>query len=479
MSIKSVLFGAAAMSLVSVLRLLAQFFALPVLARMLSPEEYGLVGMAMPFLLFAMLLADSGLGSSLVRTAQDRKVEWSTCFWISVFFGTILALLLCGVTPFIVNFYGDHRLTNILYALSLVVFLQSIILVPVAALQQKRKFGIIAISDLASILTGIATALFLAFHGYGVWALVGQQLAQYIVKVVLNLGLSPFRPQFLFSMADIESHIKFGRNVLGASVTGFILRSMDNLVIGKVQNADAVGVYTMAGQFLRLPGMVVTGPLQYTLYSFLAPLKDERERVKTIFDFVTRILSTTIFPGMCMIAVAHEPIFHLLLSEKWYASGQIFSIMAPAFALMSVMSTGDMLMMVFGRTDIQFRMTTEFGILALLMLLGTVHAGGLFYVAVGYSAVVFVYAYRRMSLVMGVMKCSAGEFFKLLLIPVLVSGVGVALYLLTQSFLGNNVLFLTLYAATIATIMIGIAALFQRQAFVSGFKAFKAETHHA
>ena len=416
MSLKKIALGAAAMSAVNILKLLAQFVTVPILARLLSPADYGLVAIAMPFILFVMLIADSGLGMSLVRTSRDNRAEWSTCFWLAILMGGVLSLLMGLLGPIIAYFYAEPKLTPIVWSLSLIIVGQTIALIPNAALQQQKKFGVISIIDLASIAASISTAVYTAMHGAGVWALVGQQLALYAVRIALTLWLSPFKPQFLFDLKLVHEHLRFGRDVLSVNLVGFFTRSMDNMVLGKVLGAAPVGIYSMAFQFLRLPFMLVTGPLMYVLYAQLSPVRDDKEHVKANFLVLTRLLAIIIFPAMAMVAAAQQPIFHLLLSPKWAESGQIFALAAAATAVQAVTALNATLMMVLGRTALQLRVATEYFIIWAAGLLVSVWFG-LTAVALAYVLIVLLYVPRSLSLTLPVIGCSYMQYFGTMLLP--------------------------------------------------------------
>lgn len=192
MSLKRLAVGTAAMSSVNIFRILAQVLVLPILSRLLSPSDYGIVGIAMPFILFAMMLADAGIGMSLVRTPVSEREEWSTCFWLSVLLGLVLAIIVAGLAPLASSIYSEPSLSPIVMTLAVIVFLQAIFLIPRASQQQAHQFGIIAGSEIASVICGIGTAVVIALSGGGAWALVGQQLAFFVVRVGLCYGLLLF-----------------------------------------------------------------------------------------------------------------------------------------------------------------------------------------------------------------------------------------------------------------------------------------------
>src|SRR5262249_55940561 len=160
------------------------------------------------------MIADAGLGMSLVRTPAKDREEWSTCFWLSVLFGLVLAILSAGLAPLAANLFGEPSLESILKALAVGVFAQAVFLVPRAAQQQSDHFTTIAGTEIAAIFTGIAAAVVIGLNGGGAWALVAQQLTFFVLRLLLTLFLSPFRPVLAFDLQKAKSHLVFGRDLL-------------------------------------------------------------------------------------------------------------------------------------------------------------------------------------------------------------------------------------------------------------------------
>ena len=158
MALRKVAFGTAAIAGVNIARMGAQFIVVPILSRILSPSDYGLVAMAMPFVLFTMMFSDAGVGQSLVRTDHAEKSVWSTSFWLTMMLGLGLALVIVASAPIAALFFGEPRLTAIIMSLSIVVLMQAGATIPEASLRQKQRFGTIAWTEIVSILAGIGAA---------------------------------------------------------------------------------------------------------------------------------------------------------------------------------------------------------------------------------------------------------------------------------------------------------------------------------
>lgn len=405
------------MSSVSVLRLLSQFLVIPILSRLLSPTDYGLMAIAMPFVLFTMVFADAGVGRSIIRTPASQKDEWSTCFWLSVLLGLVLGIIMIVLGPIASAIFGEKDLSPIIMSLSLVIFAQSISTVPGAALQQHHRFKTIAAIELTSLFSGIAAAVGIALAGGGAWALAGQQIVLYLVRCALSFWYTPFKPIRVFELKIVRDHLIFGRDVIGVALVQLTIRSLDGLIIGKALGSAMLGFYSMAFQFARLPVMLVTGPLQYVMYAQLAQIRNNVAGIGHIFLLMSRIIASVVFPVVGMVAVAHQPIFTWLLSEKWAFSGEIYMIVAASCSLQAITGIGNIVMMALGRTDRQFRITAEFASLWLVSLFFMV-SYGITISALTYSVVVILYAPRLLSLLLPLINCSFASYFRALRVAI-------------------------------------------------------------
>lgn len=456
-------------SLTSIARLLAQFLAIPILARLLSPEDYGIVAMALPYVFFAMVISDAGIGMSLIRTSVNNYRVWSTCFWISLILGSVLTSLLFLGAPFFSLFLEEPRLEPIVKALAFTVFLQSFFSIPGAELQQSQRFKLLSIIEIFSIAVGIIIAIFAARNGAGPWALVFQQLAFYILRAILNFWFSTFRPRLYFSWQEAKSHIKFGGNLLAIELIRFLSKSADKIVIGKLLTVAAVGVYSMAFQFAQLPSMLVTGPLQYVFYAKLSKIKEDTIGISKIFIFLTRVLAIIIFPFVGMVAAAHQPVFTVLLSDKWLGSGNIYMLIAAASSLNAVMGISNIIRIVLGRTDLQLRIVTEQGLLWVFMLL-SVASYGIEWLAIAYSIVFIAYAPRQLMITLPIIRCTYGVYFKSIIIPIVCTLIGIGSYTIIVDFYSINLYMQIITAAFLSFCCMLLAWYLQKEVIKSEMK---------
>lgn len=430
MSLRRIVTGTAFVSSASVIRILAQFIALPILSRLLSSTDYGLVAIASPFIAFAMLITDAGLGMSLVRsTPLEDDTAWSTSFWVIFSLGGALATILLLLSPLAAYAFGEPKLQLIVLILSFTIAAQAAAVIPGAALQQSRRFSAVAVIEISSTLLGIATAVTAALLGAGVWSLVAQQIVFFAVRLVLTFAWSPFRPRLVFNVAAIKHHLIFGRDILSTNLIAHVSGSIDNLAIGGVLGPTAVGYYNMAMQFIRLPTTVITGPLQFVLYSHLATIKDNLPAIRRTFLLITRILAILVVPSLGMVAAAHYPVFKIVLSEKWSQSGTLFMILAAAGAVQAMMALGGDIMLVLGRTDLRLRTTIEFSLIWFVaLLLSLAISRDIHWVAVAYNCAVVLYMPRTLSIVLSLIKCPFTHYLEAMAVPAIVTPATIFLY---------------------------------------------------
>lgn len=434
MSFKSILSGTAAMSAVRVVRLAAQFVAVPVLARLLTPEEYGLVALAMPFALFAMMLADAGMGMSLVRTPLAARAEWSSSFWLTLLFGAALAGLMLLIAFPAARLFDEPPLAPMLVVLAFVVLAQAIHVIPISALQQAGRFRTIALVDVSATALGLITAVGMARDHYGAWALIGQQVVYFATRVTLACLLSPFRPTLELHWHAARAHVLFGRNVLGNGLTNYFARSFDQWVVGRVLGTAIVGTYSMAFLFARLPVLVLSGPLQYVMYAHLARIKDDPRAIAHYYLTMTRLIAAIILPAMGIAAVAHAPMFTLLLSPTWAEAGVLFSLIACGSALQALTGMGETVLFALGHTQRQLKASLAFAILWVVVLFACVTQGAPT-VALGFSAIVCVYQWFYLRMVLRVLELRMADYLRTIATPLFFTATAMMFYHLAMSHL--------------------------------------------
>src|SRR5262245_47950398 len=221
LALKKLAISAAALSAARAVQAASSFLALPLLARLLAPEQFGLVALAMSFVLFTMAFSDAGMGQSLVRTPPEERDVWSSAFWMISGLSASLSLLLLLIAWPAAWVFNQPGLAPLVMALAPLPLMQGMLSPAIADLQQREKFPQQALAEISGALSGIVAAIVVALNGGGAWALVIQQLAYWVVKGAVLMSFTRFRPHFVLNWKVLDVHMRFGRDTAGWSLINF------------------------------------------------------------------------------------------------------------------------------------------------------------------------------------------------------------------------------------------------------------------
>lgn len=409
-------FGAAALAAANIVRVIAQALVVPLLARFITPADFGLVAVASPFLTLILVFSDAGVGMSLLRSKSYLEDLWSTAFWLVVSVGVALSCLLVAVAPIAAWAFDEPILAQILSALAIIPLLQGLIAIPSTKIYQRERLAYLAAVESVSTLVGAAVAITMALTGAGLWALVAQQLGYWLVKFVGIFIAADFAPKIRFDRRLLQGHVKFGRDQIAFRLIDFFSRGADPLVVGKVLGVEAAGYFALATQIVRLPRMLLLGPINTAVYPRLIRVHEDLAELRNIFLASTRILAAVIFSSMAFAAVESQTVFSIALSDRWIPAATLFSLLVPVNALMAVTSLNGTVLMAINRTDVQVLTSAEYTSLRFVILCSTAW-GGLEALAFGLNAAFGLYFYRFSTLFLPTIECSFSQFFGALFLP--------------------------------------------------------------
>ena len=338
-----------------ILGALLQFGISVFLARLLSPRDFGLIGMVFVFTGFASSLSEMGLAASLVQQRAVSEQQLNTVFWVNVAAGTLLTILLGLTAPLIARFYQEPALRLLTAAVALNLILSSLNVVQnallVRSLNFQTKFWIGSVSILISGIVGIA----MAFSGAGVWSLVGQSMTSTAIQVAVMWRLSSWRPKFSFDLSAFKELMHFGGNLVGSNILHYWGRNIDKLLIGRLIGSSALGIYTLADNLMRLPVSNVTDITSAVMFPALSAMQDDVESVKRIYLRATRMIALLTFPMMIGLIILAEPTILAVYGEKWKEAVGIVQVLCFSGMAQSIYFTGGWIFLSQGRTDIVFR----------------------------------------------------------------------------------------------------------------------------
>ena len=369
--------GALAVSGAGAVRLALQLALLPILARMVGPSDYGLVALALPFIMITNVLADGGLVGALARTRDVTPRLESSIFWISAAGGLALTLLVCAAAWPIGLAMREPRLPPLLMALSPILLLNGLSVVSNGKIIRERRFAIYAGGDLIATVAAASTALAVATQGGGAWALVAQQLVLWVCKLAWVTFKARPHVGLALSLGEARAPVIFGAKSVGSTLADFASRNVDNMIIGAVLGATALGYYAMAYQVIRIPDMLISGPLY--LYTFTAVSRvanaDDREAVRSLARAGLRLTAVIIAPLFLGLALVADLAVRLLLGEKWLgaiAPLRWLTVAGFGFCLCSMIAA---MLNGMGRAGLQLRLSLTLGVLSIVAVAGAARFG--------------------------------------------------------------------------------------------------------
>lgn len=310
--------------------LIVNFVISVILARLLEPADFGLVGMMALFMGLASVFANSGLSAALIQRKTITADDETSVFVLNIVAGAALALLLCLISPLVAHFYHKPILFSLLCVNSLTVVISSFAIVQSALLARNMKFKQTAIIGTASSMISGLTGIVMAYLEYGVWSLVGAGISAGLVRTSLYWKMSPWRPTGRVSWQCIRSMWGYSSNLLGCSLIGITYQNMYSVIIGKVYSPESLGYYNRANSLRMMPVDIMTGIVNRVSFPLFSRCQDDKplllKRVREIIRG-TLLLSAG---GLTLLAVIADPLIPLLLTEKWRPSIPLLRILCYA-----------------------------------------------------------------------------------------------------------------------------------------------------
>lgn len=328
------------------------FVVMVIMARILTPTDYGLVGMLTIFIAISQSLIDSGFSQALIRKQNRSQVDCSTVFYFNIVVGVVIYILLYICAPLIARFYEEPILSSITRLISLSVVINSFVVVQRALLTECLDFKTQAKASLsASVISGVVGIL-MAKYGFGVWSIVVYQLINLSVNVGLLWILSRWRPSLQFSWPSFIEMFGFGSKLAVSGIIDTIYKNLYLIVIGKIFKAADLGYYTRAQLFADFPSSNFTGIIQRVTFPVLCSIQDDDERLCGVYRRFLKLSAFVIFPLMMgLVAVAH-PLVVLLLKEQWDFTAVLLQILCFSMMWYPIHSINLNLLQVKGRSDL-------------------------------------------------------------------------------------------------------------------------------
>lgn len=450
-----------------------QFLQIGILARLLEPSSFGLMGMIMVVVGFAQSFSDMGLSNAIIQRKGTTKEQLSSLYWLNILSGIIVFILVLIFTPFVVSFYNEPQLESLLFMISFVFLITPIGQQFQVLLEKDLKFDIIAKIDILSSVFGVILSIFLAFLGQDVKALVWGLIVTTSIKSVsfLVIGWKKSRPIFYFNIRELKGFLRFGFYQMGEKSLNYFSANSDYILIGRYLGAEVLGVYTLAYQLVVIPLSKINPMLTKVAFPIFSKVQNDNELIRRGYLEIAKLLSFIIFPLLIGLALTSEFIIPLFFGVGWEESIVLIQILAPLGMIKTLGNPNGSILLAKGHADIAFKWNLFVGITNFTVFFISVKFG-LYALTWSYVFLVCFYFILMQKILSVIIDLDLKEYFKAIRIPFIISiSMGAFVYIsikILSLFLSNLIFLLTISVLIGILVYMVLNILFNR-AYLCGF----------
>lgn len=351
------------------------FFVGIILARLLTPEEYGVMAMVSIFIAISNSIIDSGLSSALIRKVKVKPIEYNTVFYFNLLISLLLYICLFFISPFIALFFREPILCEVMRVIGLILIINALSIIPYTIFVREINFKTqTIISLIASVGSGVI-GVWMAFSGQGVWSLVGQQLGRQCLNTLFLWFFCHWKPTVSFSMTAFKEMFGFGSKLLLSGLLDTIYKDIYYIVIGRCFSSSILGQYTRAKQFSMVFSTNLTTVVQRVSFPVLSSIQDDSIRLREAYRKVIKSTMLVSFACMLGLAAIAKPLLILLISDKWLPAVYFLQIVCFSNMLYPLHAINLNILKVKGRSDVFLKLEVIKKVLAIFPILVGVYLG--------------------------------------------------------------------------------------------------------
>jgi O-antigen/teichoic acid export membrane protein len=322
----------------SVIVAVLQLVQLAILARFLEPSAFGLMAIVMVVIGFSQAFLDMGISNAIIYHQKITKDQLSTLYWVNILAGFILFVIISIVAPYIADFYEEVELSKLVRLVGLTFLIQPFGQQFMILWQKEMRFSEIAKIDIVNKSIALVVAVYFAYYGYGVYALVYGTLAGMVSQTIqfMYKGLQEYKPDFVFKIREIKEFLSFGAFQMGEKTINYFNRELDTLLIGKLLGSEALGIYTISKQLIMKPAEIINPIITKVAFPLMAKIQDDTLRLKNIYLKIIRYISSVNFPIYMLIFIFANDIVLILFGEAWLEAVDIVQVLSIFGALRSI-----------------------------------------------------------------------------------------------------------------------------------------------
>ena len=346
-----------------------------VMARLLLPSDYGVMGVVAVFIAIGQVFTDGGFSNALIQKQSRTEIDFSTVFFLNIIISVVIYGLLFVSAPLISQFYNLPVLTDIIRIIGLTIIINSLVIVHKTKLSISLNFKIQAKYSLLSVFLSGGVGLFLALNGYGVWSLIYQSLLLYIINATFLIFNLRWVPLFVFSKKSFDSLFYFGSKILIASLVQSIYNNLYSVLIAKKFSTKELGLYSKANQFTLFPISTLTTVMQRVAFPYLSSYQEDNDKLFSLNQKFTKLNLILIVPLFFGISALAEPIVKILFSEAWFNLIPLVRILSIAFVFYPIIVNNMFLFQIKNQTKIYLKIEIITKLTGILILFGTLRYG--------------------------------------------------------------------------------------------------------
>ena len=350
-----------------------QFISGIILARLLTPYDYGCIGMLSVFMVLAETFIDGGFGSALIQKKKPTQTDYSTIFWWNIAVSVVMYALLYILAPTIAHFYKIPMLCDVLRVQGLILFIYALNIIQRNQLKKKLNFKLLSIVSVSTAAISLTITIIMAYQGFGVWALVAQNLISGIIPSLVFWFYVKWRPTWTFSWKSFRELFSFGVYMFLTHFVNKLGAKISLLFIGGLYSSTTLGYYTKANSTENLASSSISSVMTQITYPLYAQVQDDKKQLANMIKRLTTTIAYITFPIMFILILTAKPLFLLLYSERWLQSVPYFQVLCVCGIAICLQSVNTQSIAAIGKSKIMFLWT-----LLKRTLGSTLVVGGLF-----------------------------------------------------------------------------------------------------
>ena len=329
-----------------------QFLVMLVMARLLSPKDYGIIGMLVVFVGIAQAFVDGGFSQALIRKTDRTEVDNSTVFYFNIVVSIVIYCLFYLCAPWVADFYNMPMLTPFMRVICLSIVINALGVVQRALFNANLDFKAQAKASISAVVLSGIIGIYLAYSGYGPWSLVFQQLSNLAVNNLCLWFYSSWRPIWAYSWKSFQELFSFGSKLLATSLLNALYNNIHTVVIGKLYAAKSLGLYSRAAHFADLPSQQFTSVFMRVTFPVLCKVQNDKEKLVSVYRRMLRVSAYVIFPLLVGMAAVAHPMVEILIGKQWTDCAYLLQILCFARMWYPIHAINLDILQVSGRSDL-------------------------------------------------------------------------------------------------------------------------------